>query len=238
MSILSDYLHDNIIGLPHHRDFLDAALVVRVTFSWHPLFRGGGAATAVSAAEQWESYPEQGHWTYDDWLQLPADDFRYEIIDGVLYMSPPPSTAHQRAVSKLVARMEIHAENEGLGMVFPAPIAVQLPDQSAIVQPDILFIAKERQHIVGSTVIEGAPDLIVEILSPSNWPYDRGEKMEAYRRAGVREYWIVDGRAETVEVFILENESYYLTGKFSSGETAESTILTGFSIPVDLVLSQ
>ena len=182
--------------------------------------------------------PEQGHWTHDDWLQLPDDDFQYEIIDGVLYMSPPPSTSHQQSVSQLVAHMVIHAANEELGKVYPSPISVQLPRKSTTVQPDILFISKDREHIIGSTSIEGAPDLIVEILSPSNWQYDRGEKMEAYRQAGVREYWIVDGRTKTIEIFILEEESYYLTGKFATGETAESTVLEGFSIPVNTVFSQ
>jgi Uma2 family endonuclease len=236
MDMLSENLPDSVIGLPKRN--LDDNAIHLETFSWLPIFRGGGVAAAVSPAEQWEAYPEQGYWTYDDWSQLPDDGFRYEVIDGVLYMSPPPSTAHQRAVSKLVARMEIHAEKEALGVVFPAPIAVQLPDQAAIVQPDILFVAKDRQHIIGSTVIEGAPDLIVEILSPSNWTYDRGEKMEAYRQAGVREYWIADGRAKTVEVFILEDESYYLTGKFRFGETAESVVMKDFTILVDIVFSQ
>lgn len=83
--------------------------------------------------------------------------------------------------------------------------------------PDILFITKERLHIVKRGRIEGAPDIIVEVLSPSNWLKDRREKFETYAKAGVREYWIVDPRARTIELFFLREGTYSLIGKYGVG---------------------
>ena len=123
----------------------------------------------------------------------------------------------------------------GLGEVLFAPCGVRLPGQPVPVQPDILFVHADRRQIIGEDYVEGAPDLVVEILSPSNWLYDRTEKFRAYQAAGVREYWIVDPRARTVEIFTLEAGTYALQGKFGSGERAPSPLLTGFEMTVDEV---
>lgn len=103
-------------------------------------------------------WPEQGYWTYEDWLQLPNDGFQDEV--------------------------------------------------------------------------DGAPDLVVEVLSPSNWTYDRGPKQEAYWQAGVQEYWIVDYRTRKVEVLILEEADYVLVGKYKEGDMAKSAVSTDFSTPI------
>lgn len=94
-----------------------------------------------------------------------------------------------------------------------------------------------RSDIIGNDYIEGAPGPIVEILSPSNWPYDRKQKFQAYREAGVSEYWITDHRAKTIEVFVLEAGTYALTGQYGSGEAARSTVLTGFEVKVDEIFA-
>lgn len=177
--------------------------------------------------------PEQGQWTYEDWLRLPDDGFRYEVIDGVLLMAPPPRLDHQDASAELAARMRTYARENELGKVYAAPTGVRLPNQPVPVQPDILFIRQERQAIIGKDYIEGAPDLIVEILSPSNWLYDRKQKFEIYREAGVAEYWIVDHRAQTIEVFFLEDTAYTLVGKYGPGDAVRSTALAGFEVKVD-----
>lgn len=182
--------------------------------------------------------PEQGQWTYEDWLRLPDDGFRYEILNGVLYMSPPPTIPHQSSSVELSSPMHQHSKKHNLGKVLTAPVGVRLPGQPAPVQPDIVFVVKERSEIIHHDYIEGAPDLVVEILSPSNWPYDRGEKMEAYRQAGVREYWIVDYRARTIEVLVLEKTTYVLIGKFGPGDIVRSTVLAGFEIAVNDVFAE
>lgn len=185
-----------------------------------------------------QEWPEQGEWTYEDWLRLPDDGFRYEVLDGELYMSPPPTISHQNAATLLAARMRTYADDHDLGLVLTSPVGVRLPDQEVPLQPDILFVSKERSDIVGQDYIEGTPDLIVEVLSPSNWLYDRGKKQEAYRQAGVREYWIVDYRAKTVEVLVLEESAYVLIDKFGEGDVARSAVLTDFEVAVGDVFAR
>jgi len=182
--------------------------------------------------------PPQGQWTYQDWLQLPDDGRRYEVIDGVLYMTPPPRTQHQRISVRIVDRLMEFLRKQPIGEVLYAPVGVRLPNQPVPLQPDILFIRRERMNIIGDDYVEGAPDLIVEILSPSNWLYDRREKMQAYQDVGVVEYWIVDPRARTVEVYVLEHGAYRLVGQYGLGEVAQSPVIVGFQIPVDEVFPE
>lgn len=176
--------------------------------------------------------PAQEHWTYEDWLKLPDDGYRYEVIDGVLHMSPPPRTRHQRISARLVGFLIDFLKRHPLGEILYAPVGVRLPNQPVPVEPDILFIKRERLDIITEEYVEGAPDLIIEILSPSNWLYDRREKMQAYQTAGVTEYWIVDPRAKTVEIYALEAGAYLLLGQYKPGEVAQSQVLPGFGTPV------
>ncbi len=185
---------------------------------------------APQPAPEWP--PEQGSWTYEDWLKLPDDGYRYEVLDGVLYLSPPPRPHPQTVAANLFAAQVNYAKSKGLGRLWFAPTGVRLPNQPVPVQPDILFVSTARLGIVGEEYIEGAPDLVVELLSPSNWLYDRKEKFEAYEKAGVREYWLVDYRAQTVEVFTLTDGAFTLLGKWAAGEVARSQILDGFEIEV------
>jgi len=190
------------------------------------------ALPTIQAPTPTYSWPEQGQWSYDDWLRLPDDAYRYEIIEGELFVSPPPSIQHQVVVSSLLSAMYQHAKERELGLVLTAPIGVRLPGKAVIVQPDLLFIRRERLQLVKDDVVDGAPDLVVEILSPSNWVYDRTRKQEAYLRAGVREYWIVDYRARTVDVLVLDGGEYVQRGQYREGDLAPSEALPGFAIPV------
>jgi Uma2 family endonuclease len=144
--------------------------------------------------------PAQGEWTYEDWLKLPDDGYRYEVIDGVLYMRPPPLIRHQRTSSRIYIPFSDFLRLNPLGEVFYAPVGVRLPNQPVPLQPDLVFVRAERLDIIQENYIEGTPDLIIEILSPSNWLYDRREKMRVYQEAGVPVYWIVDPRALTIEI--------------------------------------
>ena len=190
------------------------------------------AVPTIQAPTTVRSWPEQGQWTYADWLGLPDDGFRYELIEGELFVSPSPSVQHQIAISSLLSAMYQHAKEEDLGLVLTAPIGVRLPEEETIVQPDLLFISRERLDLVKDNVIDGAPDLVVEILSPSNWVFDRTRKQKAYEQAGVREYWIVDYRARTVDVLVLEGREFVQRGHYGAGSVAPSEVLSGFVMSV------
>jgi Uma2 family endonuclease len=190
-------------------------------------------AEQVTPAPRQRSWPPpQGEWTLEDWQRLPEDSWRYEVIDGVLHMTPPPRTRHQMVLAALFANMWSHVQQNRLGKVIPAPCAVRLPNQPVPVQPDIFFVRAEQTGIIGEAQVEGAPDLVVEILSPSNWLYDRREKFTLYQEAGVTEYWIVDPDQRTVEVFVLREGVYAALGRWGMEEEARSEALSGFVIAV------
>lgn len=183
-------------------------------------------------------WPEQGEWTLADWERLPDDGYRYELIGGELFVSPPPAVPHQNASGNLFLRMASHAAAHALGKVYCAPIGVMLPPKRNAVQPDIIFVSKRREKIIGLKYIEGVPDLIVEIVSPSNWSVDRQEKFKLYAKAGVKEYWIVDYRPKTIEVFLLHKGEYALQGKFSVGQKVRAALLKGFEVKVEEVFTR
>lgn len=184
-----------------------------------------------------QAWPEQGQWTYEDFLRLPDDGVRYEIIDGVLYMTNAPDPEHQRAVMQIAYAFETAARTAKLGDVYTAPIEVHLPGIAQPVQPDILFISQARRDIVKAKFIEGAPDLIVEVTSPSTARADRKVKLDAYERAGVREYWIVNPRTRFIEVYVLARGEYALQGEFGPGERVASTALPGLELVTDSVFA-
>lgn len=177
-------------------------------------------------------FPRQGEWTYEHWLQFPNDGWKYEIIDGVLHMSPPPTINHQDVATELIARMRLYTRQHKLGVVLAAPTGVRLPTQAVPVEPDLLFVRNERRHLIAERYVEGAPDLVVEVLSRSNADYDRTTKYTQYEQAGVTEYWIVNYWDETIMVYNLVDQHYQLSGLFQNGDTATSQVLTGFQIAV------
>ena len=189
-------------------------------------------ANGVSAHATKFQFPRQGEWTYEHWLQFPNDGWKYEIIDGVLYMSPPPTINHQDVSGELFTRMRIFARDNKLGTILAAPCGVHLPTQPVPVEPDILFVRRERRHIIEERYIEGAPDLVVEVLSRSNADYDRTTKYRQYELAGVTEYWIVNYWDQTVAIYTMVSDRDQLTHTYQRGETATSQVLTGFQIAV------
>jgi Uma2 family endonuclease len=130
-----------------------------------------------------------------------------------------------------------YVEEHQLGEVLEAPVGVRLPNQPVPLQPDILFIRKERLNIIGEDYVEGAPDLIVEVLSPSNWLYDRREKKQVYQEGGVSEYWIVDPRTKSIEVYRLERGAYLLIGQYGAGDTVPSPGIASFKVVVDEIFA-
>lgn len=180
-------------------------------------------------------WPSPGQWTYEDYLRLPDDGKRYEIIEGVLYVSSAPTYDHQFTVSKLDRLLGGYVDQHQLGVVLVAPFEVHLPKIAQPVQPDVLFIAKERQPRPGDKYFTGAPDLVIEVISPSSVRTDRHIKLSAYERAGVREYWVVDPRSSFIEVYTLlsETQEFSLHGQFGPGEMLESVVLPELVLAVD-----
>jgi len=172
----------------------------------------------------WVPGPGQGNWTYDLYAALPEDGKRYEIVDGVLYMSPSPGYAHQDAIFWFSSYLGPRIRMAGLGRVCLAPLDVELaPD--TVVQPDVMVVLNARLDRITSSRIKGAPDLVVEVLSPATEKYDRNEKRAAYERAGVTEYWLADPVARTIEVLFLEGAAYQLAGIFAGQDSLLSKVV-------------
>jgi len=152
--------------------------------------------------------------TYEDYLKLTTySDKRYEILEGELYMVPSPNTRHQRISRNLEFILYRFVEERGLGEILYAPYDVIL-SFTDVTQPDIIYVSKERAEVITEKNIEGAPDLVIEILSPSSQERDRDIKKKVYAKAGVREYWIVDPEEKAVEVYRMGKKGYTLSGRF------------------------
>lgn len=163
--------------------------------------------------------------TYQDLLSTPDDRHRYEIFEGELIMTPSPNTAHQNAVGNILTNVSIYVNTHDLGKVYCAPLDVYF-DEETVVEPDILFVSKERLHIIDEQKVNGAPDLIVEVLSPSTAERDRGFKFKRYAHEGVKEYWIVDPKQKMIEVFMLGEKGFGLFGKYGGGDEVRSKVFS------------
>ncbi len=168
--------------------------------------------------------------TYDDLVALPDDGKRYELIGGEVYELPSPSFFHQFASLVLVRLLSDWVIPRKLGAIAYAPLDVRF-DPRNIVQPDIIFLSRERLHLLrrgAFKLIDGAPDLLVEILSPSNRGHDFIKKAAQYATFGVREYWIVDAEAETILVQVLRDGLF--VSLVAEDGIVRSEVLPGFEI--------
>lgn len=161
--------------------------------------------------------------TYDDYAAI-DDGRRYELIDGELCMTPAPTPDHQRITKRLLRLLDDHVASRKLGEVLCAPLDV-VPGPHDVVQPDILFVSTAHRERIGTRNLRGAPDLVIEILSPGTARRDRGAKTAIYHRAGVRELWIVDPKAETIEVFLPGPEGFKLEALYQGKELVRSSVL-------------
>ena len=179
------------------------------------------------------SGPGQGRWSYKEYAALPDDGNRYEIVNGVLFMTPSPNGAHQDAVGEIFAYLREHIKQNNLGLVRMAPFDVEL-SPGTVVQPDVFVILSEHFDRITDNRILGAPDLVVEVASPSTAIYDRHNKLDAYAHAGVAEYWIVDTDARAVEALVLaEAGTYRSLGIFRAKAVLPSTVVRGLSVAVE-----
>ncbi len=164
-----------------------------------------------------------GAWTYDDLFTLPDDGRRYEIIEGELYEMPSPSIIHASVIARIITLLVPIVGRIG-GQWFTAPLAVFFPGADPV-QPDILVILPNWTGDLRHRGVEGAPDLVIEVLSPSNRGHDLLTKRSLYARAGVREYWIADPEARTLEIFALDRDAFHLAVAASGSESPASPLL-------------
>ena len=168
--------------------------------------------------------------TYQDYVALEGDE-RYELMDGELILVAAPSEDHQTVIMELGYRMHAFVRENDLGRVIQAPYDVLFTD-TEVVQPDLLFVSKDRYHIRTPANIQGAPDLVVEVLSPSSSRRDWREKRDLYALHGVSEYWIIDPTNRLVWIMQLQDGVLEIDQTCADGDTVESTAIEGFSIEV------
>ncbi len=151
--------------------------------------------------------------TYEDYLALPeASGHRFEVLNGTLAREPSPGVIHQRVSRRLQRLLEDYfLQVDPDGEIFDAPLDVTM-GPTTVVQPDLFLVSGKQQNIVKEDRIDGAPELIVEVISPSHLRKDRLEKMQVYQKHGVEHYWIVDPHERTLECFALANGVYSVVG--------------------------
>ena len=174
----------------------------------------------------------QVRFTYEDLQLFPDDGLRRELIDGEVYVTPAPIIRHQRIVTKLSHLISTFLETHPLGEVLVAPVDVIFSEDDDVTEPDILYVSNERAAIISERGVEGAPDWLIEVTSPSTRKRDFTLKLKRYQKYGVRLYWIIDLEAEMVHVW--EEGEHEV---FEEGETLSVSLLPGFTVPVRDVLA-
>ncbi len=169
---------------------------------------------------------ESSHYTYADYLQT-SDDECWELIEGKLTMTPSPITKHQRISRELEFLIYNYLRDHQAGEVFDAPYDVVF-DNKNVFQPDLIIVLNGRKEIIKEKNIQGAPDIVIEILSESTSKLDAVQKKNLYARFGVTEYWIVDGGSETIELNSFPEDTYRQIKMFSVKDTFKCDLLDGF----------
>jgi Uma2 family endonuclease len=167
--------------------------------------------------------------TYDDYCELPNDRNRYEILDGELSVTPAPATKHQTALGNLYRFLANYVVANQLGKLFIAPTDLILAS-TTVVQPDLIFISTDRLHIITERAIEGAPTLVIEILSPTTHQTDRVTKAQLYARYQVPHYWLIDPDQQTLEAYELVINRYDLVASAQDAEVFAPSLFPGLSI--------
>jgi Uma2 family endonuclease len=174
--------------------------------------------------------------TYTDLELLPDDGLRHEIIDGEHYVTASPVTQHQRISRRLVVAFQSYLDAQPMGEVFYAPFDVVMSFHDVVV-PDLIYISQSRAQLVTAKNLQGAPDLVIEILSPSTRSRDERLKRELYERAGVEEYWIIDPDRNVVLIYRRQDAHFLPPDTFDESAVIETALLPGFELPLGDVLA-
>jgi Uma2 family endonuclease len=169
--------------------------------------------------------------TYDDYCLLPDDGKRYEIIDGELFATPSPRRSHQKVVTRLSRYLDEFAQKTGCGEVYVAPFDVVF-SLFDVVEPDIVYVSKERVSVITEKNVQGAPDLVVEVLSETTADRDRSIKQKLYARYGVAEYWLIDPDTCTAEIYRRGTQGFDRVASLQPSDCLTTPLLPGFSVPL------
>jgi Uma2 family endonuclease len=181
--------------------------------------------------------PTRTRYTYADLrAEFGEDKVRREIIDGELVVSPSPQLRHQEVADELVVLLRLYAREHG-GRANSAPLDVVLAEDQ-VVQPDVLYFSEQHLHRMGRRVVESAPDLVIEVSSPSTRHLDLVRKRDLYARHGVPEYWYVDLEVDRIEVYRLAAAAYGTPELLTRSDQLTSPLLPGFGASVDVVLGE
>lgn len=166
--------------------------------------------------------------TYEQYLQTCAEDTQVEWVDGAAIIFMPPGTKHQRLLTFLLALLAAYVQHLRLGEVIPAPFEMRLANSAR--EPDLLFVAASRQHLLDQQRLNGPADLVIEIVSPESAARDRADKFDEYQEAGVREYWVLDVRdgKERVDFWVLDEAGRYRAALPDAAGVYRSAVLAGF----------
>lgn len=177
--------------------------------------------------------------TYADLMDMDipeGDTGIYELLNGEIVRRSSPNTPHQRTSLNLLLKLGMYNAEKNLGQLFHAPYDVYLDENNAGIQPDILFVSHERDFVIReNNGVVGAPDLVIEILSKGTAGKDKGIKKDLYEQFAVREYWIVDPSALSVEVYRMENNRYRLFSFAAEEGVVKSLVLSGLELEVSTI---
>ena len=164
-----------------------------------------------------------------DYQEMPQGPPYYQVIEGDLVMSPSPNTFHQVVLGRIHFILLRYLEKNPIGEAFFAPLDVFLSDIN-VYQPDVIFVSNERRSIITDHGIEGAPELLVEALSPATARYDKGSKRKIYARTGVKELWLVDPENRTIQVYLLAKDPENPSATHGPNASFTSSLLPGLKI--------
>jgi Uma2 family endonuclease len=176
--------------------------------------------------------------TYDDFLLFPDDGLRHELIDGEHYVTPSPSTRHQRISGRLHLLIGGWLQDHPIGQLFYAPFDVVF-SRFDVVEPDLLYVSNERAaEILTAQHVTGAPEIVVEIASPGTRKRDETIKRRLYERSGVSEYWVVDPELDVIRIYRRAGEGFGRPIELSreACDVLTSTLLPGLELPLERIL--
>ena len=173
--------------------------------------------------------------TYADLELLPDDGLRHEIIDGAHYVTASPVTRHQRILRRLLVALQVYLDTHPTGEVFCAPFDVVMSFHDVVV-PDLIYISHSRADLITTKNLQGAPDLVIEILSPSTRSRDERLKRDLYERVGVEEYWVIDPDRNILVVHRRQGTHFLPSETFDASAAITTPLLPGFELPLGGVL--
>lgn len=173
---------------------------------------------------------------YEDLCRLPSNGKRNEIIDGELFVTPAPRRSHQKVVTNLSYYLTEYAKRTGRGETYVAPFDVVF-SRFDVVEPDVLYISEKRLSVLTDKNVQGAPDLVVEVLSESTAEVDRTTKLKLYARYGVAEYWIIDPDNCSAEIYRRTEAGLDFAQSLTRSDALMSPLLPGFSLPLQKLVA-